>query len=332
VARPGVALARSIVVIVPLPPTTAIAFVDGQHGWAGGQGGLLGTSDGRNFRVEVRAPIAGITALDRRRAWAITGDGFVLRTTDGLSWARLGAPHLFRVQFVAAQTGFGLTRDGVVVRSTDAGRSWAPLATRGLMQSECFVSSREGWVARAGSVWSTHDGGRTWVRSLLRQARERVPIPELGCRGQDVWIVFHEGAATGTEGYHVYRSLDGGSSWRAVLASPFQRRMPAISNYAGPFSVLGRGAAVFTGSCAPCGGFGTASVVRTTDGGASFRRSTPFHGYRPESVSFVDVSRGWLITGTHAGSAAAARLGVVWQTVDGGRKWRAVFRSPLLAP
>ncbi len=315
--------------IVQPPPTTAVAFVDGRHGWVGGQGALLGTSDGKAFRVELRAPIAGISALDRRRAWAITGDGFVLRTTDGRHWSRLGAPHLFHLQFVNAQIGFGLTRDGVVVRSTDAGRTWPQLQTPGLVQSECFSSRRTGWLARAGSVWTTHDGARTWARSRLRASSA---LPELGCRGRDVWVLFREGAAAGTEGYHVYRSLDGGSRWRAVLASPFQRRLPAISNYAGPFNVLGRGAAVFSGSCSPCDGFGTATIVRTLDGGASFRRSTPFHGYVPSALSFVDSASGWLITGAHAGSAAPARLGILWRSVDGGRSWRSVLRSPLLAP
>ena len=107
--------------IVPLPPASAVAFVDTRHGWAGSAGGLLGTSDGRTFRVEVRAPIIGISAFDRARAWALTGDGFLLRTSDGRHWSRLGAPHLFRAQFVDARVGFGLTRDGVLVVSGDAG-------------------------------------------------------------------------------------------------------------------------------------------------------------------------------------------------------------------
>jgi photosystem II stability/assembly factor-like uncharacterized protein len=319
-------------VIVPLPPRTAIAFVDARHGWAGGQGGLLGTTDGKSFRVELRAPIAGISALDRRRAWAITGDGFVLRTSDGRHWSRLGAPHLVRVQFVSPQVGFGLRRGGVVVRSTDAGRGWPQLRTPGLVQSECFSTPRDGWLARAGSVWRTHDAGRHWLRSRLRPVRQGFPVPDLGCHGGDVWVVFHEGAAAGTEGYRVYRSLDGGTTWRAVLASPFQTRLPAISNYAGPFNVFGRGAAVFSGSCAPCDGFGTASILRTLDGGASFRRSTPFHGYVASALSFVDAAHGWLVTGAHAGSASPARLGLAWRTVDGGHSWRAVLRSPLLAP
>jgi photosystem II stability/assembly factor-like uncharacterized protein len=319
-------------VIVPQPPSAAIAFVDLRHGWSGGSGGLLGTKDGRTFRVEARAPIVGISALDRRHAWAITGDGFVLRTLDGRHWARLGAPHLFRIQFVSRQTGFGLTRDGVVVRSVDAGQAWAQLGTPGVMQTECFASTRDGWVARGGSVWTTHDGGGSWARTNLQRARQGFPLPQLGCKGRDAWVVFHEGAAASTEGYRVYRSLDGGSTWRAVFASPFQNRLPSISNYAGPFSVLGGGAAILSGSCAPCDNFGTASFVRTLDGGRSFRRSTPLHGYTPQALSFVDANRGWLVTGAHVASATAVRLGVVWRTVDGGRSWRIVLRAPQLAP
>ena len=318
--------------IVPQPPPAAVAFVDARHGWAGGSGGLLGTTDGRRFRVEIRAPVVGISALDRRHAWAITGDGFVLRTLDGQRWTRLGTPHLFGIQFVTRRTGFGLTRDGAVVRSVDAGQAWPQLATPGLMQAECFASPRDGWVARAGTVWTTHDGGGSWARTKLQRARQGSPDPQLGCNGGDVWVVFHEGAAASTEGYRVYRSRDGGSTWRAVFASPFQNRLPSISNYAGPFRVLGAGAAILSGYCSPCDSFGTASFVRTLDGGATWRKSTPLRGYTPEALSFVDANRGWLVTGAHVASATAVHHGVLWRTVDGGRSWRIVLRSPQLAP
>jgi photosystem II stability/assembly factor-like uncharacterized protein len=314
-------------VIVAPPPANAAAFVDANHGWVGGGGGLLGTDDGRTFRLEVRAPIVGISALTRHRVWALAGDGFVLRTTDGRSWSRLGAPHLVQMQFVTARVGFGLTRDGVLVRSGDAGTSWRESPRPGLVQSECFSSPANGWVARGGSVWTTHDAGRRWTRVRLRSGAQE--LPQLDCRSRDAWVVLHEGAAAGTEGYHVYRSL-GGGPWRAVLASPFQRKLPSISNYAGPFSVLGRGRAVFSGSCAACGPFGTLTTVRTVDGGASFQRGNVIRGYQPQALSFTDPNAGWLVTGGHAGSASAVRLGILWRTRDGGRHWNVVLRSPVL--
>jgi hypothetical protein len=128
-------------------------------------------------------------------------------------------------------------------------------------------------------------------------------------------VIFHEGAAAGTEGYRVFRTV-GGGAWRAVLASPFQRRLPSISNYAGPFAVLGGGGAVFTGSCAPCAGLATTTLVRTLDGGKSFTR-TALGGPVPSAVNFVDPLLGWLVAGHQ-----------LEQTIDGGRRWRVVARVP----
>ena len=294
-------------VIVPLPPPSAVAMVDAQHGWIGGKGGLLGTSDGRTFRVEAPSPIIGISAFDRKRAWAITGTGFVLRTTDGGHWSTLGAPHLFRIQFVDARIGFGMTRDGVFVRSDDSGKSWQQARAPGPVQSECFSTRTDGWLARGGTVWTTHDGGAGWTAARLRSGAQE--LPDLECGGRDAWVVLHEGAAAGTEGYRVFRSLAGGS-WRAMFGSPFQRALPSISNYAGPFDVLGNGRAVFTGSCAPCGGSGTASIVSTST------RAT-WRGAAPTAVDFVDARHGWIVSG-----------GRLRETTDGGHHWRAGVRVP----
>jgi photosystem II stability/assembly factor-like uncharacterized protein len=294
-------------VIVPLPPASAVAFVDAQHGWVAGKGGLLGTSDGRRFRVESRSPIIGITAFDRARAWAITGTGFVLRTEDGRHWSTLGAPHLFRVQFVDARIGFGMTRDGVFVRSDDSGRTWQQARAPGLVQSECFSTRTDGWIARGGTVWTTHDGGAGWTPARLRGGAQE--LPDVECGGRDAWVLFHEGAAAGTEGYHVFRSLNGGA-WRAVYASPFQRALPSLSNYSGPFDVLGSGRAVFTGSCAPCAASGTATVVS-----GAVRATWP--GPAPVAISFLDARRGW--------SVSAGKLRA---TSDGGRHWQVRARAP----
>jgi photosystem II stability/assembly factor-like uncharacterized protein len=294
-------------VIVPLPPASAVTFVDAQHGWVGGRGGLLGTSDGRTFRVEARAPIIGISAFDRARAWAITGTGFVLRTSDGRHWSTLGAPHLFRIQFVDARIGFGMTRDGLFVRSDDSGKTWQQARAPGLVQSECFSTRTDGWIARGGTVWTTHDGGAGWTPVRLRRGEQE--IPDVGCGGRDAWVVFHEGAAAGTEGYRVFRSLDG-RAWHALYASPFQRALPSISNYAGPFDVLGNGRAVFTGSCAPCAGSGTATLVS----GAA-RATWP--GPAPAAVSFLDARHGWIVSG-----------GRLRETRDGGRRWQVRARVP----
>jgi hypothetical protein len=288
-------------VIVPQPPASAVAFVDAQHGWYGTAKGVLGTSDGRTFRIQTRAPIIGISAVGRTRAWAVTGDGFVLRTSDGRHWSRLGAPHLFRLQFVDTRIGFGMTRDGVFVRSDDAGKTWQQAKAPGPIQSECFATRTDGWVARGGTIWTTHDGGAGWLRAPLRAGAQ--DVPDIGCSKGGAWVAFAEGAAAGTEGYHVFRSL-GGGPWRAAYASPFQRKLPSISNYIGPLTVLRSGAAVLTGSCAPCAGRGTATLV-TPSGRATWP------GPAPTALSFLDARHGWIVSG-----------GRLRRTSDAGRHWR----------
>src|SRR5262249_45117248 len=160
--------------------------------------------------------------------------------------------------------GFALDRDDLLLRTSNGGTSWRSAGGPRRLQAVCFSDPRTGWVARDGSVWSTHNGARTWTKTRLQPTDQSFPLPELGCRGRDVWAVLHEGAGAGSEGYHVYRSLDRGDSWRVVLASRFDQRLPHISNYSGPFAVVGHRAAVLEGSCAPCGA-GTVTFVRTAD-------------------------------------------------------------------
>jgi photosystem II stability/assembly factor-like uncharacterized protein len=320
------------VIAVPPPAGNAIVFVDAHHGWAGGRGGLVGTSDGRRFVLESHAPIVGITAVDRRRAWALTKLGRVLRTTDGVHWRRLVSPHLVRLRFVDARRGFALTRHGNLVKSVDAGRIWKRMRSPGAMQTVCFADAHNGVVARGGTLWVTRDGGRRWRKHKLLPNRGGYPVPEAGCRGRDRWILFHEGVAAGSEGYVVFRSRDAGATWRPVLANldlAYTRRAPRISTgYSGPFDVLGAGRAVFVGICAPCGRQPTGTIARTSNGGRSWHRATPFDGVWVDAVSFLDVRHGYALTTSRRGKPG---IGAIWWTSDGGRFWRGLASSSVLA-
>jgi photosystem II stability/assembly factor-like uncharacterized protein len=279
----------------PGPP--ALAFVDAAHGWLGTRSGIVGTRDGgRTWTPQTRIETDALAAVDGTHAWAIAGQGQLLRTTDGRHWRNLGVRHLLTLAFVDRRRGFALERSGILLRTGDAGASWPVVPRAPRSQALCVADAARGWLAQGGVVRSTADGGRTWRATRLRPTRQGLPVPALGCRGADVWVVFHEGAAAGTSGYEVYRSLDGGRRWREVLATPSQRRLPAISNYAGPFAVLGGGAAVLAGSCGPCGGTGTRTLVATRDGGRTFSRRTS-GGPPVQALSFPDAGHGWIVAG-----------------------------------
>lgn len=322
---PVLELVAALALFIGPPPLLGptIAWGDPAHAWVGGGGGILASADGgATWQVQTRAPARELVALGPGHAWALSDQGVTLRTTDGVRWRPLGVQHLLRLTFGDARTGFGLDRDDFVLKTTDSGKTWRPTGGPQRVQSICFVDTRTGWVARNGTVWTTHDAGAHWRARTLMPYRQGFPIPELSCHGNDVWIVFHSGAAAGTEGYRIFRSLDRGATWRAVFAS-FEVKLPMVSNYSGPISVIGAGAAVLEGSCSPCG-YGSVTLVRTSNGGRTFARTT-FRNTSPGPVAFVDHLRGFAVL-----TPLPHGLPTIYRTLDGGRTWRRVLSSELL--
>jgi len=302
----------------PAPPAPAIAWGDARRAWVGGGGGIVATADGgRTWRVQSRFAGVGLVAVDATHAWALSINGLTIRTIDGTHWRSLGVQHLMRLSFADARNGFALERDDFVMRTTDGGVTWKPTGGPQRLQSICFADARTGWIARNGTVWRTQDAGAHWQARTLMRARQGFPIPELYCRGSDVWVVLHEGAAAGTEGYRVYRSLDGGASWRAVFGT-FQTKLPRVSNYSGPISVLGGGDAVLEGSCGACDS-GTVTVVHG-------RIRTTLAGVFPGPLAFADRLHGLALL------TPFRRPPAIYRTQDAGRSWERVYSSKLLEP
>ena len=306
----------------PTPPyiTPSIAWGDAQHAWAGGVGGIVATSNGgASWHVVSRSMGSGIVAVDATHAWALDTSGVTIRTTDGVHWRSLGVQHLLRLSFVDRSNGFGLYRDDFVMRTQDGGVTWAPTGGPQRLQSICFGDARTGWVARNGTVWTTHDAGAHWRALTLMPKRQGLPIPDLYCHGRNVWLVLHDGAAAGTEGYRIFRSLDGGASWRAVFAT-FVSPLPRVSNYSGPIAVIGGGEAVLEGSCSPCDGYGTVTIVH-----GSVRKT--LRGVSPGPIAFADRRRGLAVL-----TPSPRGLPAIYRTLDGGKTWKRVFSSKRLKP
>ncbi len=324
-------LCPSLVGAATGPPAVtrpAVAFADLRRGFAAGAGGILGTTDGgRTWRRVSSLRASGLDAVASGAAFALAS-GAVYRARGKGRFRLVSTPGLVVLDAVDARRAYGLDGRGRLLRTLDGGARWRALAAPASLQAVC-ATRRGTWVARRNVVWRRAAGGwRVALRARLDTGGEG-PLAELGCRGASVWALFHRGAAAGSEGYDVIRSRDGGRTWRAVLANldALRPRLPAISNYSGPFAVLGGGAAVFVGFCPACGR-GTITVLSTRDGGSSWRRSAPLRGYAPVAVSFPDARHGWLLTTSRAGSPPS---GLLWSTADGGRSFRLVLRSRVLA-
>jgi hypothetical protein len=69
-------------VIVPPPPSSAVALVDAQHGWVGGVGGLYYVA--RSLNGDPQA----VSFVDARNGWVVTPHCHWTTTDGGAHWHR----------------------------------------------------------------------------------------------------------------------------------------------------------------------------------------------------------------------------------------------------
>ena len=293
--------------VVTLPPTspvpTAVAFWDARHGLLGARdctfaarcrGGTieLTTNGGRSFRIveRTRRPVIALQTAGPNAAIARMDDGGALRTLDsGRSW------HSFRLRFAAS---FATPLIGLGVRS--------------------YMVERH----LALAVFATGDGGATWRRraspcmqAIADSALVDLVTPRLG------WIVCLGQPGAGNEQKAVFRTGDGGRSWRpgaAAIIYPHRLVHGGLSGYGYP-----------QGIALAQDGFGVlwesrGTLYVTRDGGTHWTAEP--HVARPE----IDFGRGAAaFPGGHGlvllgrGGGQLTRL---LATHDYGRSWRIVHR------
>ncbi len=150
--------------------------------------------------------------LDARRGFVVGDAGTLLATEDGgNSWRPVAVPvkaNLTAIQFLGEQgwiSGF----DGVMLHSTDAGRTWTaqPTGVTQALEGFYFADAQHGWaVGWIGTVIRTEDGGRTWQEvkvSSMAWSMSAVYFRD----PKNGWIVGFGG--------QIMRSRDGGVTWQA---------------------------------------------------------------------------------------------------------------------
>lgn len=152
---------------------------DGRTGWAVGAGGLLlSTSDaGENWGRQLLSTfqLNAVWFWDADHGCIVGNGGTVLissRRFDGsLAWVRpdtvFSSENLYDVTFANSDSlvGWAVGQGGVVLRTTNAGRTWTKQFIPGAqaLRSVSFAGSLDGWgVGDAGVIVGTHDRGLTW--------------------------------------------------------------------------------------------------------------------------------------------------------------------------
>jgi photosystem II stability/assembly factor-like uncharacterized protein len=232
--------------------------------------------------------LSASAASERTHVLWIGSQVFVTR--DGSGWRDVTPP-------AAVSPRNGASIDGVVFSGSDEG--W-------LIASNC--------ASGKGAVYRTHDRGRSWARHAFQG-------PQLCRRGdfvldvldrRNAWVVQNE--PTGPFA-RLYRTLDGGSSWRRV-----SQGLPALGSVA--FATPAKG------------WLAGRSLFRTVNGGKTWsRQALPApRGYRGKLVALSRMSffgRNGIVAGEYYHGRDVLAF---YRTTDTGRHWRLVSTVPGAGP
>ena len=135
------------------------------------------------------------------------------------------------VTFVSADQGWvlgsvpcGSSRCAAIERTTDGGRTWAPIpapsttvvtdiglgsgASAGIARLR-FATPNDGW-AYGPDLWATHDGGATWTRLAAPSLPSGSPIVALESANGSVHAVFYDGG----QQFRIATSPIGSDAWQ----------------------------------------------------------------------------------------------------------------------
>jgi photosystem II stability/assembly factor-like uncharacterized protein len=297
-----------------------------------GQSGATVTSPdgGHNFAPvssDLPGQFAGVSASSPRVAYAFGRGGALARTVNGGDdWTLLAAPsaaNVVDVSFPTSTTGYALDGDGSLMRTDDGGDSWRLMNTGTYLKPRAVLAldaSRVLLVGPRGMRRSVNNGfGFKRVRQPLVAKRALARVGETASG-----VVFAYGR------HALLVSLDGGATWRGVklprprkpllgvdfvddsiaYALTSDGRLWKTVNRGGTWrELLGIGAQFGTDlafadpangymSVAQFGDSGYGYVMRTADGGATWRPQLVDRArIRPGALDAPAAASAFVVTG-----------------------------------
>jgi len=313
----------------------AIYFVDSLTGWAAGDAGAVyrTTDGGRTWKPLLGAASDNISRLqfvDWNTGWMI-GEAYgkegaepqtvLLSTTNsGRTWQKKALANVLSFYFVDDKRGWAVGKNATLLKTTDGGGEWKRYA--GIekligqpVESSAynfgfadvhFIDAAHGWVVgnfygrardHIGGLFMTVDGGATWKRvPLALQSQHTTGRSVPGLLHSVSFTDASTGSVTGEmydgEGrfFFVAHTKDGGKTWQ-------QYRTPSRATHSTQFLDPTHG---WTAAAAPREGAADAvvydtTVMRTENGGVSWRNDFVARGSQIRGVFFLSPGKGWAV-------------------------------------
>ena len=340
---------------------TGIEFVSPARGWTVGQHTILATTDGgAHWQAQLSGSLdlSSVDFISGQDGWA-AGPTTLLTTTDGgAHWTSLPepCPLIDSVHFISPTSGFAVAggrnigatvnplppdQGGVVLTTSDGGRTWRTLPAPANAQTVCFSDPRHGWLGAAGRLYRTSDGGKNWTvltsttgTQLASGDSEYMAGMVVECAGGgSAWAVRVGPGAEMSQEPHVGYHADQSGATPIFAEQYFPGPNPpgrAPGSYSGPFSALSPSAAVFIDYCPACGP-GTAPWDTATNSGATLTvKGNVGKINDPQAASFLSAQAGW-VAGTASeftDTGKSREQQRIVATTDGGRTWQLEYATP----
>jgi hypothetical protein len=232
-------------------------------------------------------------------------------------------------------------RGGVLLATSDGGRTWNRRPAPASAQTACFSDPRHGWLGAGGLLYRTSDDGRHWtaLTSTAGAAGPGDPAEmSVECAGDgSAWALrAGPGAAMSQNPHAGFHADQSGAT--AIFAEQYfqtQGSGPAANSPgpdAGPFSAIDSATAAFVDWCPACG-YGTAPWdIAAKSGAVLVKKGNVGAITRPQAASFLSAQAGW-VAGTNTVYPAAdtgrpKSQDRIVATTDGGRTWHVQYASP----
>jgi photosystem II stability/assembly factor-like uncharacterized protein len=276
----------------------SIIFSDLKKGTAVGFNGIIfRTLDGGNTWTKQWSSILndpsneffGVSFYDKNNGIVVGSN--IFRTSDGgTNWVRPDSVGTFSIllgiQFINSKIGIAVGGHGVIIKTTDGGKTWFNLTTGNNKNLEkvCFTDINTGFVCGdQGVILKTTDGGKTWLDKSMNDTYY-------------TGISFTE-ANTGTiAGGIMIRTTDGGNSW-VTQSAIITRDVFFIDNK--------------IGWAAGDGGV----ISHTTDGGATWINQNSGTTLRLWRICFTDKNNGTIV------GSGFEPASIILRTTNGGENW-----------